>query len=140
MKVSALNRMFLLVLILAAAVPAVAQEEPAAAAPRVTAAVGTSIDRETRTPLGVATSFTAAGDTLELWCWTLVENLEAPTTVTHAWFHEDHSVGTKTLDIGSNWYRTWSSKTILPDKTGMWEVKVLDAAGTVLGTTSFEIR
>jgi len=141
MKTETRIGLFLVVALIAAALPSLAQDNAAAdAAPRVSMAVGTGIDRETRTLTGAADSFTAAEDTLVIWCFTLLENLEAPTTVTHAWFHEGHTEAMIELDVTSNWYRTWSYKRILPSQTGPWEVKVLDAGGTVLGATAFSVN
>ena len=44
------------------------------------------------------------------------------------------------LNVGSGYWRTWSSKAILPEQTGPWEVKVLDAEGTVLAAAGFVIE
>lgn len=113
----------------------------AAAAPattgRVTMTFGTGIDRATREIVGEATAF-AGGDTV--WCRTLLEDLAAPTTVTHAWYHEGRTMARVDLDVGAARWRTWSSKIILPAQTGAWEVKVLAADGTVLGAGTFAIE
>lgn len=128
-----------------AAAPAQAEtpaqaEAPAAVAPaagRVTIGFGTGIDRATRELVGEAASF-AGGDTV--WCRTVLQGLAHPTTVTHAWYHDGRTMARVELNVGSAHWRTWSSKIILPDQTGPWEVKVLDAAGSVLGAGTFEIR
>ena len=60
--------------------------------------------------------------------------------MTHAWYHEGETRARVDLPVGSLSWRTWSSKRILPSWTGRWEVKVLDAEGTVLGAAAFEIR
>ena len=154
-----------LALLLAAAAPAAAQEttdhsgtdkaaqpatspaaapeaDPApaaapAAAPRVAMVFGTGIDRATRQIEGEAAAF-AGGDTV--WCRTVLENLAHPTTVTHAWYHEGRTMARVDLNVGSAHWRTWSSKIILPEQTGAWEVKVLNADGTVLGAGTFAIE
>ncbi|MFN2369764.1 MAG: DUF2914 domain-containing protein [Candidatus Krumholzibacteriia bacterium] len=112
-------------------------EAPASAAGRVTIGFGTGIDRATRELVGEAASF-AGGDTV--WCRTVLQGLAHPTTVTHAWYHEGRTLARVELDVGSAHWRTWSAKIILPDQTGPWEVKVLDAAGSVLEAGTFEIR
>jgi hypothetical protein len=40
---------------------------------------------------------------------------------------------------GPNW-RTWSSKTILPEWTGEWRVDVVGPDGTVLRSVDFTVR
>jgi hypothetical protein len=44
------------------------------------------------------------------------------------------------LTVGSPDWRTVSSKSLLPDWTGEWEVRVLDAAGNLLRTESFTVE
>ena len=133
-----------LAVLLAAAGPVAAQEPAAPAATeapattgRVTMTFGTGIDRATRQITGEAAAF-AGGDTV--WCRTLLEDLAAPTTVTHAWYHEGRTMARVDLDVGAARWRTWSSKIILPEQTGAWEVKVLAADGTVLGAGTFAIE
>jgi len=140
MKTKAWSAILIVLLVVPAAYPVGAQEAPTDL-PRVSMGVGTDIDRQTRTLVGAADTFTvAADDTLLLWCYTLLENLDVPTHVTHAWFHEGRTEAMVALDVTASWYRTWSNKRILSTQTGPWEVKVLDADGTVLGASSFEVR
>ncbi len=115
---------------------------PAAAAEadsvRVDLVFGTDVDRETRAVVGAAESF--APDVERVFCLTRVEGLAIDTTITHAWYHEGVTRARVDLPVHSANWRTWSSKLILPGWTGVWEVKVLDSAGTVLASASFEIR
>ena len=108
------------------------------AAPRVEIGFGTALDRETRTLVESATAFPA--NTERVWCLTRVIGLEAPATVTHVWYHGGQTRARVDLTVGSADWRTWSSKRMLPGWTGTWEVKVLDADGTVLGSASFEVN
>jgi len=117
--------------------PAAAPADESAPAPRVTMGFGTGIDRATRQLVGEGTSF-AAGDTV--WCRTVLEDLPYPTTVTHAWYYDGRTMARVELNVGSAHWRTWSSKIILPDQTGSWEVKVLNADGTVLDSGTFEVQ
>ncbi len=121
----------------AAAPAAPAVSAAPAAAGRVTMTFGTGIDRTTREITGEAAAF-AGGDTV--WCRTLLEELAAPTTVTHAWYHEGRTMARVDLEVGAAHWRTWSSKITLPEQTGAWEVKVLDADGAVLGAGTFAIE
>ncbi|MCP4572388.1 MAG: DUF2914 domain-containing protein [bacterium] len=71
---------------------------------------------------------------------TRVWGLAGDTSVTHAWYHEGETKARVDLPVFGGHWRTWSSKLILPAWTGAWEVKVLDADGSVLASASFEIR
>jgi hypothetical protein len=126
--------------------PAGAQEDPAAPAPAETVRegiwvdffFGTGVDPATRAILGEAASF-PAGDG-RIYCLTRVHGMSPPTTVTHAWYHEGKTRARVDLNIGSENWRTWSYKTMLPAWTGYWEVKVLDEDGMVLGSAGFEVE
>lgn len=99
---------------------------------------GTDVDRETRRIVDQADAF--GPDVERVFCLTRVRGLGGDTTVTHAWYHEGETKARVDLPVRAAHWRTWSSKRILPTWTGAWEVKVLDADGTVLASASFEIR
>jgi hypothetical protein len=125
--------------------PLLAQDEaPAASAnAQVEITFGTGLDRASRTLEGEATSFAANMFTAEegqVFCLSHVEGLAAPATVTHVWYHEGKTMARVDLAIGSANWRTWSSKRILPEWTGAWEVKVLDANGMVLASGGFTVN
>jgi hypothetical protein len=101
-------------------------------------AVGTGYDRESRQLVGAGETFSAG--TEQVWCRTRITGAPEPTTVAHVWYHNDKTVARVELRVGSADWRTVSSKTLLPDWTGFWEVKVLDEAGTVLGSTRFTVE
>lgn len=126
------------ILLLATAALAGAQTDEPAAAAQVTVQLGAQLDRATRSIVDPGDHF--APDVEQLYCLTRIQGLEAPTTVTHAWYHEGESMARVTLNVGSSDWRTWSSKRILPAWTGHWEVKVLDESGKVLATREFVIE
>lgn len=99
---------------------------------------GTGVDRETRTLVGAATQFTA--EVGQVYCFTHLNGVDAPAVVTHAWYHAGNTMAIVDLKVGSAAWRTWSSKLVLPGWSGHWEVKVLDAAGKVLGSAGFELQ
>jgi hypothetical protein len=99
---------------------------------------GTDVDRETRMVVGEATTFPADGG--KVYCLTRVHGMSPPTTVTHAWYHEGKTMARVDLAVGSENWRTWSSKSYLPAWTGSWEVKVLDSDGMVLGSAKFAVE
>lgn len=112
--------------------------DEAAALVQVDAQLGTQLDRATRSIVDPADQFTPDVETI--FCLTRIQGLEAPTTVTHAWYHEGEAMARVSLNVGSSDWRTWSSKRILPAWTGRWEVKVLDETGKVLHTSAFVIE
>ena len=59
--------------------------------------------------------------------------------VVHAWIHEGHTRARVELEVGSDSWRTWSTKRILPSWTGSWEVKIMTPDGIVLESVSFTI-
>lgn len=123
--------------VLALAAPLAAQEETAAGV-QVDLAFGTGLDGQTRNLEGEGVAFPAA--TEKVFCLTRIRGLEAPGTVTHAWYHEGRTLARVDLPVGSADWRTWSSKRLLPSWTGHWEVKVLDASGKVLATAGFDVN
>jgi hypothetical protein len=119
-------------------------EEPGTAAPAVREGswvdffFGTGVDREIRSVTGAGNTFAADGG--QVYCLTRVHGLRPPATVTHAWYFEGKTMARVDLTIGSENWRTWSSKSYQPGWTGNWEVKVLDADGMVLGSAGFEVK
>lgn len=99
---------------------------------------GTGIDRETRSLTGENTVFPAGVE--RIFCRMKIVGIEAPATVTHAWYRDGKTMAEVGLNVGSSHWRTWSSKRLLPDWTGFWEVKVLDQEGKVLASSSFEVQ
>jgi hypothetical protein len=99
---------------------------------------GTGVDLETRSVIDQGTVFTADGE--KVYCMTRVHGMSPPTSVTHAWYYEGKTMARVDLTVGSENWRTWSSKSYLPSWTGSWEVKVLDPDGMVLGSAGFEVK
>lgn len=90
-----------------------------------------------RSPEGTASNFPP--DVGRIFAFTKVMEMEAPGTVIHRWSHEGAVVAEVPLDVGGAYWRTWSSKAVLPEQTGNWEVEVLDGAGNVLATLGFTV-
>ena len=86
-------------------------------------------------PIDQSHSFSAADQTV--YAFASFRNPGAPTRVTFAWYREGALTDTVTLTIGQavSW-RTWSKSRIQP---GTWRVAITDAAGTVLGESSFVV-
>lgn len=93
---------------------------------------------EGQQPLGVDTTFTA--DIGSVFCFTQVEGIVNNTKIFQVWYHKDEEKARIELNLASDDWQTWGSKTILPTGTGPWRVMIEDTNGTVLATTSFHIR
>ncbi len=119
--------------LLVVALGASAQETPG-----VLISFGTDIDRDTRELVGETAVFEAGVD--RIICLSVVDGLEAPTSVTHVWYRDGKTMARVDLNVGSSHWRTWSSKRLLPQWTGNWEVKILDSDNRVLGSAAFSIQ
>lgn len=128
------------ILCLALAAGAIAQQEDPAseAGALVEIAFGTDIDRDNRELVGETAVFDAGIE--KIFCLSRIQGLEAPTSVTHVWYRDGKTMARVDLNVGSSNWRTWSSKRLLPDWTGRWEVKILDSDGRVLGNGGFEVK
>ncbi len=73
----------------------------------------------------------------KLYCFTHLTGAEGDTDITHVWYLGDKEMGRVSLPVRSSDWRTWSSKTILPQWTGNWRVEVLDAERQSAADNSF---
>lgn len=96
----------------------------------------TSIDN--RKPAGVDTVFAANVGTV--YCFTHLEGAQDTTQIAHVWFYKDEEKAHINLDVASDDWRTWSSKSILQNWTGPWRVMVEDKDGNVLASKSFVVK
>lgn len=88
-------------------------------------------------PTGAATSFGA--DVGSLYCWCKITGGSGETTIKHVWSHDGKEMASIELAVkGASW-RTNSQKKILPQWTGNWEVKIVDASGATLKSVSFTV-
>lgn len=93
---------------------------------------------EDRQPVGIDTAFTANVGTV--FCFTRIEGADDTTQIAHVWYNKDEERARINLDVKSDDWRTWSSKSILESWTGRWRVMVEDNDGNVLSTKTFVIR
>ncbi len=91
----------------------------------VDAAITSAIDE--RSPVD---SLNTVRDPVEqLFCFTHVLGAEDDTWIIHVWYHEGKEMARVRLPVSSSNWRTWSSKKILPQWSGQWQVHILDAQG-----------
>jgi hypothetical protein len=133
------KRMLLTSVVLIVGLPAIlfsqGQEASTGSVLTVEAQLCTGI--EERMPVGTAESYDADVEKVYLWC--KVTGAAGTTVVKHVWSYEGKEMAAVELPVKSPAWRTWSYKTILPEWTGNWEVKVLDAEGEVLKAVSFTV-
>jgi hypothetical protein len=89
-----------------------------------------------RVPQGADSTFALSVGSI--WCWSKVTGASGETTVTHVWVHNGSEVARVPLQVRAGSWRTWSQKNLY-DKTGNWEVKLLDASGNTVSQVSFTV-
>jgi hypothetical protein len=131
--------LYLIIVVLVIGFPVInygqGEEATVESALTVEAQLCTGIDE--RMPTGAAKSFDANVEKVYLWC--KVTGAADTTIVKHVWSYEGKEMAAVELPVKSMEWRTWSYKTILPEWTGNWDVKVLDTEGEVLKAVSFTV-
>ena len=98
------------------------------------AGIGTAV--EDRTLIGQAEEFPVSVG--KVYCFTRITGANG-TTIKHVWNVNGSDVAELSFSIGSDSWRTWSSKQIAPGMAGSWKVKVLAEDGTLLKELAFTI-
>ncbi|GAB4184005.1 MAG: DUF2914 domain-containing protein [Calditrichia bacterium] len=93
---------------------------------------------EERTPVGIDTVFTS--DVGTVYTFTKIAGATESTTISHVYYFNDQEMAKIQLNVGGSPWRTWSSKTIMPEWKGVWKVKVLDADGNVIKSSVFTVK
>jgi len=134
-----IKRLFLTITALLVALPVIGygQGEEATVESALTVEAQLCTGIEERMPVGAAESFDTDIEKVYLWCQ--VTGAADTTVIKHVWSYERKEMAAVELPVKSAAWRTWSYKTILPEWTGNWEVKVLDAEGDVLKAVSFTV-
>jgi hypothetical protein len=119
-----------------AAAPAAVAEAPASGGLEV-AEVAIAKGVENRDAKDVADTFTA--DVAKLYCWTKISGGQEGDTIVHRWKKGEEVMGEITLKVNGSPWRTFSSKTIMPEWKGKWVVEIL-AGDKVLTSKEFTIE
>lgn len=90
-----------------------------------------------RRPVNVAQSFPVSAG--KLYCFSVVSGAETHTSITHVWYRKGKEIARTELPVRSSLWRTWSSKKLIREWTGEWEVKILDEEGNLLLTIPFTL-
>lgn len=92
---------------------------------------------QNREPVDEVSDFQAQQE--PLYFFTEVKNA-AGETITHRWMHNGEVMAEVPLEIGSDSWRTWSSKEFVPGWDGEWTVEVVDAQGNTLEEASISVE
>ena len=126
----------IIVLLAAFAVLALALPAQSSAALSVeSAAIATNI--VDHTPTGVGDSF--AYNTEKLYCFSKIRGGNKGDSIEHRWYHGNRLMATVPLKVGSQSWRTFSSKRIIRVWQGDWRVEIVHKGG-VLDTLRFTIN
>ena len=93
---------------------------------------------ENLSPQNTAQSFPATVGTL--YCFTKVVGAREETSITHTWYYQDREMAEVILSVRSRYWRTWSSKKIIPGWRGSWRVEVTAEDGTLLKSIDFTVE
>lgn len=78
--------------------------------------------------------------TERVFCYTRIEGAQSETEITHNWYYQGNLKASVVLPVRNANWRTWSSKTLLPEWKGEWMVEVLSKDGTPLESIIFFIQ
>jgi hypothetical protein len=123
--------------------PATARESQAAASDESQPAVRVAEtvicqDVVDRAPMGIGEVFPK--ETPRVFCFTRVVGAAPGSRLVHNWYHQGSLKASVNLTVGSSDYRTWSSKTMMPQWTGEWMVEILSDGGAPLGNIIFALK
>ncbi len=100
------------------------------------AAVGTAV--EDRVLVGQGFQFDSAVG--RLYAFTRIVGAPDETQVSHRWYYGDQLMAEVSLPVrGTNW-RTWSTKSVMPEWVGNWRVDVVSEGGDILDSLNFSIQ
>ena len=100
------------------------------------AAIGTAV--EDRVLVGQGFQFDSAVG--RLYAFTRIVGAPSETQVSHRWYYGEQLMAEVSLPVrGANW-RTWSTKSVMPQWVGNWRVDVVAEDGSVLDSLNFSLQ
>lgn len=91
-----------------------------------------------RAPVGSGDVF--AKEIPKVYCFTHVIGATPGTQLTHNWYYQGTLKASVKLKVGSSDFRTWSSKTMIPQWSGEWMVEILSADGKPMESIIFTLK
>ena len=89
-------------------------------------------------PVGSGDVFSS--DLKKLMCFTRVVGAKEDTEIIHNWYLGEKLLASISLHIGSDNWRTYSAKTILPEYKGEWKVEIVLPDGQLLKKIYFIVE
>jgi hypothetical protein len=121
----------------------IAEPEPGAVAPSglqvFRAYICKGIEQSEPTEAGKSFIQTADG-VLRLCCFSEIGGASRPDTVFHVWYWGEREMARVPLRVQGARWRTWSSKRIIDEWRGDWQVHIVDRAGFVLQRLTFSVE
>lgn len=90
-----------------------------------------------RRPVDTVSEFTS--DVGKVAVWLKVTGAIDSTSINVDWYYNGDKMASVELPVKSPSWRTWSTKNILPNWIGDWEIKVTDAEGEILKSLQFKV-
>ena len=94
-------------------------------------------DVQDREPIGIDSIFSSTAE--QIYCFTLIEDAEDTTFVSHVWYFNDEKIAEVSLKIGPARWRTWSSKKIMKEWVGKWRVDIV-SGDIILRSEEFHVQ
>ncbi|MCF6177990.1 MAG: DUF2914 domain-containing protein [Geopsychrobacter sp.] len=93
---------------------------------------------ENRAPVDLVEVYPAQAG--RLYCFSRIEGAVQDTHIEHVWFYKGQEMARVSLPVRSARWRTYSSKRMLPEWKGEWQVRVVDAMGQELAEVTFRVE
>jgi len=77
-----------------------------------------------------------AGDSAQVYFFTELHGMQGQRVV-HRWVHDDTVMAEVGFDVNGARWRVWSSKNMMPQWKGDWQISVIDGNGEVLVSREF---
>lgn len=77
-----------------------------------------------------------SNDNTQIYFFTEIRGMEGH-TITHRWTQGGETRAEVSFNVAGNRWRVWSSKTLMPEWIGEWQVAVVDEGGNVISQESF---
>lgn len=94
-------------------------------------------DVQNRIPIGIKNHFPDSVE--QVYCFTRLSSTEDQTSISHVWYYNDVQMAIVDLPVNARSWRTWSSKRIVREWTGVWRVDVISATGHIICTEDFTV-
>jgi hypothetical protein len=91
-----------------------------------------------RNPIGTDIGF--LNSVGKIYCFTKLSSALDTTSISHIWYWNNTHIATVDLKVNGKSWRTWSSKTVIEEWTGIWRVDVVSPVGGIIHSQEFLVR